>query len=757
MGGVTSYAYDIDGNLLAVTNAVNAVTRYAYDPNGNRTNSIDALGNSTTYIFDSLNRLISTTDALGHTATSVYDALGRRIQGIDPLNRTNFFAYDSMGRLTNFTDTAGGTVVNTYDNVGNRLFSTDPDGHTTTNVFDALNRLFKTTNPAGGVTQLGYDAVGNLISRKDPNGNTTTFLYDANNHRTKSTYPIGTPVTFGYDNNGNRTSMTDSLGTTTYSYDALNRLTSVTDGYGQTVSYGYDKNGNRTSITYPGNKTVTYAYDAMNRLKSVTDWQYNTTIYNYDADGNLTSSVNPNGSTAVYQYDAANRLAALTNTVNGTVISSYQYTLDAVGNHSQVSQTEQLPTIPVVGQSTYSYDNDSKQITLDGQTQGFDANGNMTYISAGNTLSYDYENRLTLMSFTDQTNTFLYDGAGNRMAANRDGVVTRYVLDRNSPLAQVLAETDSSGNVIYYYIYGLGLVSRIDAGGNAQFYHYDSRGSTIALTDAGGNITEAYAYDPFGRPINGQLSDNRFRYLGRHGVMDEENGLLYIRARYYSTKRGRFITKDPTTGKDGDSQSMNRYIYALNNPVRLIDISGLSAQEISGQTLSLATSDNILSHNLLISPNTGGYQNGNDGLTEKFVAVGGIVLSIATELPEKVLPMSGSLPGLLITKLGYVGLAISTVENIEEQSGSFTDVDSSAAASQAVAINVLMDFIGASDLSTLIYGNPGHVTGSQVIQTEHTIGIAEATGLIQLGSVVGNGYLNGINAAGNWLYQTTGF
>src|ERR1019366_3002204 len=284
--------------------------------------------------------------------------------------------------------------------------------------------------------------------------------------------------------------MTDALGATTYSYDALNRLTSVTDCYAKTVSYGYDKNGNRTSITYPGNKTVRYAYDASNRLKTVADWLNNTTAYNYDADGNLTGSVNPNGTAAVYQYDPANRLISLTNTVNSTVISSYQYTLDAVGNHSQVSQTEQLPTIPVVGSSTYGYDNDSKQTTLDGQTQGFDANGNMTYISPTNTLAYDYENRLVQTSFTDATNTYQYDGAGNRMSANRSGVVTRYVLDRNSPLAQVLAETDSSGNVIYYYIYGLGLVSRIDAGGNAQYYHYDSRGSTIAMTDATGKITE---------------------------------------------------------------------------------------------------------------------------------------------------------------------------------------------------------------------------------------------------------------------------
>ncbi len=252
----------------------------------------------------------------------------------------------------------------------------------------------------------------------------------------------------------------------------------------------------------------------------------------------------------------------------------------------------------------------------------FDANGNMTSVNATNLLAYDYENRLVQTSFTDATNTYQYDGAGNRMSANRSGVVTRYVLDRNSPLAQVLAETDSSGNVIYYYIYGLGLVSRIDAGGNAQFYHYDSRGSTIAMTDASGKITEAYAYDPFGRPINGQLSDNRFRYLGRHGVMDEENGLLYIRARYYSTKRGRFTTKDPTTGKDGDSQSMNRYIYALNNPVRLIDISGLSAQETSGQKPLLATSDGSLFHNFLVSPTTSGLSTQTAGSTPQFSSSG---------------------------------------------------------------------------------------------------------------------------------------
>ena len=68
-------------------------------------------------------------------------------------------------------------------------------------------------------------------------------------------------------------------------------------------------------------------------------------------------------------------------------------------------------------------------------------------------------------------------------------------------------------------------------------------------------------------PNSSGTTANPFKYVGRYGVMDEGNGLSYIRARYYAPVLGRFITKDPLTGKDGDSQSLNRYVYALNNPV----------------------------------------------------------------------------------------------------------------------------------------------------------------------------------------------
>lgn len=117
--------------------------------------------------------------------------------------------------------------------------------------------------------------------------------------------------------------------------------------------------------------------------------------------------------------------------------------------------------------------------------------------------------------------------------------------------------------------------------GTAYYYHYDSRGSTIALTDAGQNVTDAYAYDPFGRSVNSTgATANPFRYVGRYGVMEEGNGLQFMRARYYDPEIGRFLSKDPIPPALGDIETINLYAYVKNNPIILIDPMGLWWEEL---------------------------------------------------------------------------------------------------------------------------------------------------------------------------------
>ena len=89
-----------------------------------------------------------------------------------------------------------------------------------------------------------------------------------------------------------------------------------------------------------------------------------------------------------------------------------------------------------------------------------------------------------------------------------------------------------------------------------SYYTYDAHGSVVAMNGQG------YAYDAFGNILeNGVTGYNPFRYNGEY--CDEETGMIYLRARYYDSSIGRFITEDPA--KDG----LNWYAFCGNNPVYL--------------------------------------------------------------------------------------------------------------------------------------------------------------------------------------------
>ena len=99
-------------------------------------------------------------------------------------------------------------------------------------------------------------------------------------------------------------------------------------------------------------------------------------------------------------------------------------------------------------------------------------------------------------------------------------------------------------------------------------------------TTRAGNIVNQYVYDAFGRVISQtQTISNPFKYVGRFGVMDDGNGMLFMRARYYDPAIGRFINKDPIGFDGGD---INLYAYVANNPVNFIDPDGLIRPTIPG-------------------------------------------------------------------------------------------------------------------------------------------------------------------------------
>jgi len=229
----------------------------------------------------------------------------------------------------------------------------------------------------------------------------------------------------------------------------------------------------------------------------------------------------------------------------------------------------------------YTYDAGDRLLGAGGTTYTYDSNGNRVEKNRPNgTTSYGYDaaGRLAGVALPGSTSlTFAYDGDGNRLGkavtSGNTTESTRYVWDVNGGLPQVLTEADGQGTA--HFLYGLQRISTTDlAAGEQMYYHYDGLGSVRRLSgDGSGTTITTYSYDAFGEPdpITGQV-DNEFLFTGEQ--MDAETGLIYLRARYYDPETGRFISRDPFTGFDTTTQSLNRYTYGYINPVRYTDPSG---------------------------------------------------------------------------------------------------------------------------------------------------------------------------------------
>jgi len=139
-----------------------------------------------------------------------------------------------------------------------------------------------------------------------------------------------------------------------------------------------------------------------------------------------------------------------------------------------------------------------------------------------------------------------------------------------------------------FYVYGLGLLGE-EKEGEYRSYHFDFRGSTVAITDRTGKVVERFQYGPYGELLKGEAAVTPFLFNGKYGVMSDGNGLYYMRARFYSAVIKRFVNQDILLGNITEGQTLNRFAFVTGQPVSLVDPFGL--EKSCGQC---ATTDCLL-------------------------------------------------------------------------------------------------------------------------------------------------------------------
>jgi RHS repeat-associated protein len=215
-------------------------------------------------------------------------------------------------------------------------------------------------------------------------------------------------------------------------------------------------------------------------------------------------------------------------------------------------------------------------------TPSYDGNGNLT--SDGSfTYAYDPENRLTgVMQGATTVASYDFDAQGRRKQKTVGAAKTVFVTDADN--REVLEYDGASGQVLRWYAYGLGsneALNQIEVSPatRTSFIPDIQRSVQATLASATGTLAKA-GYLPFGQSA---ASTGTFRYTGQR--IDPETGLYYYRARMYAPALGRFLQPDPI----GTQGGLNLYAYVGNDPLNLIDPTGMAMQAagvIGGQLLT---------------------------------------------------------------------------------------------------------------------------------------------------------------------------
>jgi len=638
----TKVNLDTEGNLRSVTDARgNVVMQYKYDMLGNKVyqNSMDA--GQRWLLINILGNPLRTWDERNHEFQYFYDILHRPTQskviggdGNTPLDHifdrifygeteVNPELKNLRGQIVKHYDTGGLIETPEYDFKGQpksttrKLFKNyksvanwidanlatdlEADPYTFSTETDALGRITSQTAPDGSIITPSYNEAGLLNSETvihaDP-AITTIYIkdidYNEKGQRNKIIYGNDVITKFYYDKETFRLKRletkrqnNDPLQDWYYTFDPVGNITHIEDKNIPVVFFGNQK---ITGIS-------TYTYDALYRLAEATGRE-NDSVLSFGNSDNWNDApfmhqMNPGDPMAVrnytqsYQYDGVGNILQMRHQATGNTWTR-DYNYQAANNRLINTQ---------VGANTYTYPHHPQH-------------GFMTAMPHLEDMGWNFKEELIKTirqrrtdGGTPETTYYQYDGQGQRI---------RKITENTANAGDTPTKKEERIYIVGYELYKkhsgmdaglqritLSLMDKqhrfvmietrndVDDGTEKHLVRYQLHnhlGSASLELDgtSDAKVISYEEYHPYGTTAyqakNAAIKSaaKRYRYTGME--RDEETGLEYHSARYYLPWLGRWGSSDPAGLIDG----LNLFVFARDNPVRLIDTTGHQANKADG-------------------------------------------------------------------------------------------------------------------------------------------------------------------------------
>lgn len=591
-------SYDAAGDVTSTSNPDGRVGLYGYDAAGRRTSMRVPDGTGYVYEYDSAGRIdtITPTDVVADTFTSPTGAVVDSSKWVDvstsggtisiDSNKARMDVANTSGALGGFRSTApaasNGDSTFTYQfasaSTGSKLRAYDRylDANNNYRAEITANSTTATIiKVSGGTTTL----LASFAVPSDTNAHRLRFQVNGTDVSAK-VWNVGDPEPVSWTATVNDSSVTGEGRMRVQLVRSSGAANSMSvDDYSHTVpgsavaavvSYDFDDDGHLTgeglagsstrnwtwsdgrltgySQSVPGaNRSTTLTYDSSGRLATETTSGI-TTTYRYDNAGQLTSATPSTGTASSWTYDDLGR-------------RSTQHVGSAATTYTYDDASELTAVTPSTGAATsYAYDGAGRRST---ETTGTNVTG-YTHDPAGRLTG------ITLPSGDVQTRTLNPNGSIDAVTNTVSTTTKTWTLDwdptgrldRLVSLSQGSATTDLVGvDEAPWAIASKGAERTVLAS--------DAHGSVINST--GAVVPRANSYNAYGVATGADTLSPKLGYRGELTL----GSLIDLRARDYQPATGAFNTVDPLAGLDGTPVLNNPYHYVNNNPLNLVDPSGL--------------------------------------------------------------------------------------------------------------------------------------------------------------------------------------